>query len=144
MIQHQIDDELSLFTVSKTNRCYSSANDALYGENGKDNFRHEQNLIISENKVVLIMGCGHTGVVNIMEEAEKYKLDFCIGGFHLFNPFTKKTVSKELLNEMITEFRNIKILNFTPVIRTGKKAFDYLSRQMSNLHYLYCGESIEI
>ena len=43
---YKIDDELSLFTVSKTNKCYSSANDALYGENGKDNFRHEQNLII--------------------------------------------------------------------------------------------------
>ena len=40
----------------------------------KDNFRHEQNLIISENKVVLIMGCGHTGVVNIMEEAESINL----------------------------------------------------------------------
>lgn len=141
---YKIDDELSLFTVSKTNRCYSSANDALYGENGKDNFRHEQNLIISENKVVLIMGCGHTGVVNIMEEAEKYKPDFCIGGFHLFNPFTKKTVSKELLNEMITELQKYKDTEFYTCHCTGKKAFDYLSYQMSNLHYLYCGESIEI
>ncbi len=141
---YKIDDELSLFTVSKTNKCYSSANDALYGENGKDNFRHEQNLIISENKVVLIMGCGHTGVVNIMEEAEKYKPDFCIGGFHLFNPFTKKTVSKELLNEMITELQKYKDTEFYTCHCTGKKAFDYLSHQMSNLHYLYCGESIEI
>ena len=91
---YKIDDELSLFTVSKTNKCYSSANDALYDENGKDNFRHEQNLIILENKVVLIMGCGHTGVVNIMEEAEKYKPDFCIGGFHLFNPFSVKRIVK--------------------------------------------------
>ena len=67
------------------------------------------------------MGCGHTGVVNIMEEAEKYKPDFCIGGFHLFNPFTKKTVSKELLNEMITELQKYKDTNFTPVIVQAKK-----------------------
>ena len=101
-------------------------------------------MIILENKVVLIMGCGHTGVVNIMEEAEKYKPDFCIGGFHLFNPFTKKTVSKELLNEMITELQKYKDTEFYTCHCTGKKAFAYLSHQMSNLHYLYCGESIEI
>ena len=140
----KIDDELSLFTVSKTNKFYSPANNALYGENGKDNFRHEQNLIISENQVVLIMGCGHTGVVNIMEEAEKYKPDFCVGGFHLFNPLTKKTVSKELLNGIVTELQKYKDTEFYTCHCTGKKAFDYLSHQMSNMHYMSCGESVEI
>lgn len=45
---YKIDDELSLFTVSKTNKFYSPANKSLYDEKGKDTFRHEQNLIISE------------------------------------------------------------------------------------------------
>ena len=78
---YKIDDELSLFTVSKTNKFYSPANKSLYDEKGKDTFRHEQNLIISEKQAVLIMGCGHAGVVNIMQKAEKYRSCFCIGGF---------------------------------------------------------------
>ena len=52
---YKIDDELSLFTVSKTNKFYSPANKSLYDEKGKDTFRHEQNLIISEKQAVLIM-----------------------------------------------------------------------------------------
>ena len=39
---YKIDDELSLFTVSKTNKFYSPANKSLYDEKGKDTFRHEQ------------------------------------------------------------------------------------------------------
>ena len=70
---YKIDDELSLFTVSKTNKFYSPANKSLYDEKGKDTFRHEQNLIISEKQAVLIMGCGHAGVVNINAKAEKYR-----------------------------------------------------------------------
>ena len=38
---------------------------------GKDTFRHEQNLIISEKQAVLIMGCGHAGVVNIMQKSRE-------------------------------------------------------------------------
>ena len=65
-----IDEELTLFTVKDTKKCYSDANDALYTKSTKDNFSHEQNLIIQERQTALIMGCGHTGIVNIMEKAE--------------------------------------------------------------------------
>lgn len=34
----------------------------------KDDFSHEQNLLITENESVLIIGCGHAGVINIMEK----------------------------------------------------------------------------
>ena len=52
---YKIDDELSLFTVSKTDKFYSPANKNLSDEKEKDIFRHEQNLIISEKQAVLIM-----------------------------------------------------------------------------------------
>lgn len=48
---YKIDDELSLFTVRKTNKCYSPVNNALYDEKGKDTFAHEQNLLIEENQL---------------------------------------------------------------------------------------------
>ena len=89
---------------------------------GKDTFGHEQNLIISENQVVLIMGCGHAGVVNIMEAATEYQPYFCFGGFHLFNPITKKTVSKELLNGIVMELQKYKDTVFYTCHCTGEKA----------------------
>ena len=141
---YKIDEELSLFTVSKTNKFYSPANNALYDKKGKDTFVHEQNLIISENKVVVIMGCGHSSVVNIMEEAEKYQPHFCIGGFHLFNPLTKKTVSKELLNSIAMELQKYKDIEFYTCHCTGEKAYHYLSQQMDNMNYMSCGDVIEI
>lgn len=133
-----------LFTVSKTNKFYSPVNNALYGKKGKDTFEHEQNLIISENQVALIMGCGHAGVVNIMEVAKKYQPYVCIGGFHLFNPITNKSVSNELLNGIATELQKYKDMEFYTCHCTGKKAFYYLAQHMNNLHYMSCGDIIEI
>lgn len=141
---YKIDDELSLFTVTKTNKFYSPVNNALYDEKGKDTFAHEQNLIISENQIALIMGCGHAGVVNIMEEAKKYQPSFCIGGFHLFNPITKKSVSKELLNAIATELQRYKDTQFYTCHCTGEKAFYYLKEHMNNLHYMSCGDTVEV
>ena len=141
---YKIDDELSLFTVSKTDKFYSPANKNLYDEKGKDTFRHEQNLIISEKQAVLIMGCGHAGVVNIMQKAEKYRPCFCIGGFHLFNPFTRKSVSKELLDDIVMELQKYKDTKFYTCHCTGKTAFDYLSHHMNNIYYISCGETVEI
>ena len=118
--------------------------DTVIISHGKDQFRHEQNLVIFENQTALIMGCGHAGVINIMEEAKKYSPDLCVGGYHLFNPLTKKTVSTELLKDIATELQKYKDTEFYTCHCTGKKAFDYLSHQMSNMHYISCGESVEI
>lgn len=137
-----IDDELSLFTVSKTDRCHSQMNDVLYERDYKDTFSHEQNLIIAENKTALIMGCGHAGVVNIMDKASSYQPDLCVGGFHLFNPVSKKTVPAMLLDDIAAELQKYQNTEFYTCHCTGKKAFHYLSRKMKNLHYISCGERI--
>ncbi len=140
----QIDDELSLFTVKDAHKCHSPANDALYDRNGKDGFAHEQNLIIRENQPVLIMGCGHTGIVNIMNSAKSYQPKVCVGGFHLYNPLTKKVVPVALLNEIADALNQYENTRFYTCHCTGKKAFQYLSKQMPNLFYLSCGEVIDI
>lgn len=141
-----IDDELRLFTVkSRSDRFYSPANRVLYDERGQDAFGHEQNLIIAENKMVLIMGCGHSGVVNIMDVAAKYRPSLCVGGFHLFNPVTRKSVPESLLDDIAAELRG-KYADtlFYTCHCTGKPAFDYLARHMDNMHYIACGDTLEI
>ena len=141
---YQIDSELSLFVVPQTDKCYSSANDLLYTRDGKDNFTHEQNLIIRENRTALIMGCGHAGVVNILEKAKSFEPKICVGGYHLFNPLTKRTVSKTLLNEIANELSCYPDMLFYTCHCTGKKAYDYFHQRMKNMNYLSCGETIDI
>lgn len=55
-----------------------------------DTFSHEQNLIISEgDKNILISGCAHRGIINIIEQAIQLAgtpMDAVIGGFHLSCP----------------------------------------------------------
>ncbi len=141
---YQIDEELFLFTVREAGKCHSPANDVLYDKNGVDDFSHEQNLIITENQSILIMGCGHAGVVNILSRAESCQPKVCVGGFHLHNPVTKRVVPVALLNEISEALNRSKITKFYTCHCTGKKAFGYLSKQMPNLFYLSCGEVIDI
>lgn len=139
-----IDDELSLFIADTRDQCYSPVNDVLYEGRRKDAFEHEQNLIVSENKTVLFMGCGHAGVVNIMKKAEKFQPDYCIGGFHLFNPVSEETVSGQLLNDIGASLQKYQNTEFYTCHCTGRKAFDYLSHRMNNLHYFSCGKMMEL
>jgi len=140
---HQIDEELRLFIVTDKTKCHSKANDSLYEGDQRDEFRHEQNLIIQENQNVLIIGCGHTGVVNILEKAEKYQPKLCVGGYHLFNPATKRTVSEALLDDIAKELSQYADLKFYTCHCTGPKAFQYLSDKLLNMSYLHCGDMIE-
>ena len=139
----QIDDELRLFTVTDTSKCHSPANDCLLDPHGRDSFAHEQNLLITEgSSCVLVMGCGHAGVVNILEKAKPYDPQVCVGGFHLHNPIM--TVSPALLDEIAKVLRTCGNTRFYTCHCTGKKPFAYLKRQVPNLFYLSCGQTIDV
>ena len=101
-----------------------------------DTFRHEQYLMIEENNhKVLISGCSHNGILNIMETM---KPDVLVGGFH----FMKKSVEEvkapaDKLMEYDTKY-------FTCHC-TGLEQFDYMKRIMGDrLSYLSAGNMIEI
>lgn len=138
----RIDEELQLFTIKDRSRFYSEANEVLYGEKGKDDFAHEQNLMIFEEKPVLLMGCGHTGVVNILERAKEYKPEICIGGFHLCIPATGRMIPKTVLDGIAKELSQ-KELSYYTCHCTGQEAFAYLSEKMK-LKYLHGGEELNI
>lgn len=139
---YMIDDELMLFTVPNIKKYYSNANNALYTDTRKDDFSHEQNLMIFGDMNVLIMGCGHAGIVNILEKAIIFKPQVCVGGYHLWNPLTKKTVSDELLENIARELATHDIRYYTCHC-TGQKAYNYLLERLLNMNYLSCGETIE-
>lgn len=140
----RIDDELLLFTAQSTDEYSSPANSGLYSKNGKDDFSHEQNLIINENQTALIMGCGHVGVVNILERAKEYQPQICVGGYHLFNRITKKSAPNELLDAIAKELQGYSQTKFYTCHCTGLEVFQYLSKKTQNIFYFSCGETIEL
>ena len=87
------------------------------------------------------MGCGHTGVTNIMEKAAAFAPKVCIGGFHLYNPTTKKTVSDALLENIAAELSQYDT-DFYTCHCTGEEAFGYLSEKLRHMEYFSCGEAI--
>ena len=94
--QFLIDDELELFANVKGDKLSPSGNRDLFMKVDSsfmpDDFAHEQNLIIKEDeKTLLIAGCAHNGIVNIMEQFHTSNGNWpshVIGGFHLYNRST--------------------------------------------------------
>ena len=85
-----LDKELSLFGNVSGRKMWPAGNDLLF-EKGKDvyipdEFEHEQYLVVRErDELVLISGCAHKGIVNILERfKEIYNCDpaMVISGFH--------------------------------------------------------------
>lgn len=95
--QRVIDGELHLFSDIHTRELFSQSNNSLYEETetGRepDRFAHEQNLLIRSGGVsVLLAGCAHRGIVNVLRRAEEllgYTPDYVVAGFHLTNPGLK-------------------------------------------------------
>ena len=88
----RIDEELLLFS-DVTDTCgalRSSANLHERTAEGlvQDRFAHEMDLLITaEGKTVLVAGCAHLGIVNILRRGTErlgHAPDVTLGGFHLF------------------------------------------------------------
>lgn len=89
----RIDDELALFTVGKRRYPVPSTNDRILRKTGDgyeaDDFSHEQNLYVrSGGKKVLLTGCAHAGILNVLGEfirkfGRSELPQTVLGGFHL-------------------------------------------------------------
>ncbi|MHB8124058.1 MAG: MBL fold metallo-hydrolase [Desulfitobacteriaceae bacterium] len=116
-----IDDELELFSNIKGMRLNSSANQDLLMELGtslvQDDFAHEQNLIIKEDgKRLLIAGCAHNGIVNIIDNLSSVKNglpSYIIGGFHLYNRSAVKNEDLALVSQIGEYLKNTGSMYYT-------------------------------
>ena len=99
-----------------------------------DDFRHEQFLLAEEHGTrVLISGCSHKGILNLIEW---FRPDVLVGGFHLM-----KTAPGEDLEPFVRALGSCGAELFTCHC-TGRAQFDYLRERMDNLYYLSVGERI--
>ncbi len=145
-----IDRELELFSHVEAQRLVPSFNANLLMIDGdafvRDDFSHEQNLVIRENgKTMLIAGCAHAGIVNIVDQfkADNGCLpDFVIGGFHLYNHGTKHNEAANIVDEIGHILLDTHAQYFTCHC-TGKESFTRLQSVMQEqIHYLSTGEQL--
>lgn len=143
----RIDDELSLDSFNGEERPFPSHGEGLLmmceGQPVQDEFRHEQYLSIRETgrgRHVVISGCSHKGVLNILGWTEP---DVLIGGFH-FMGLDPQGAGREELERAALALAGHKAVCWTCHC-TGKKPFDWLKERLGDrLHYLAGGMSIEI
>jgi 7,8-dihydropterin-6-yl-methyl-4-(beta-D-ribofuranosyl)aminobenzene 5'-phosphate synthase len=147
-----IDEELELFSGVKGDRLNPSGNRDLLVEAGAelipDDFVHEQNLLIKEaENTVLIAGCAHKGIVNILEHcrtAKGYWPSLVIGGFHLNNPAAGRDEDPAVVAEIGNYLKQTQKKFYTGHC-TGINPFNQLKSIMGDqLEYLATGTEIII
>lgn len=147
-----IDEELMLFSGVIPGEYPMKSNQVLFAKRqGKlltDDFCHEQNLVITAGKQrVLISGCSHAGIVSIQSKAEALtarKIETVVGGFHLYNPPTKRYESTELMAAVAAALKE-KDSTYYTCHCTGMRAYGRMKETMGErLQYLSVGKSIEL
>ena len=105
-----------------------------------EDFRHEQYLLLRENnKSILISGCSHKGVKNLVSW---FRPDVLVGGFHFFK-IPLAASGKQRLSDA-AEFLNGFPTEYITCHCTGVEQFEYLATQMPRLRYLTTGEILNI
>lgn len=149
---HDIDGDMKLFSGINGKRFIPSGNTDLFMKVGdafvQDDFAHEQNLIISTSgKTLLIAGCAHNGIINIINQfkAEKGCLpDYVIGGFHLYNHGTKQNEAPDLVDE-IGKFLLETHAQYYTCHCTGIESYNRLKAVMGeDIDYISTGNQLTI
>lgn len=147
-----IDGNLSVFSHVLGERFFPTGNQALYTSVGTslilDDFSHEQNLVVRENgRILLVVGCAHRGIVNILESYHQRYGGFpthVIGGFHLYNHSTGKAEEPETLDSIATYLLSTGA-DFHTCHCTGEVAYHHLKTRMGErMGYISTGMELRI
>jgi 7,8-dihydropterin-6-yl-methyl-4-(beta-D-ribofuranosyl)aminobenzene 5'-phosphate synthase len=113
-----------------------------------DTFSHEQNLVINQGgKNVLISGCSHRGIINIIEQAIQLAgapMDAVIGGFHLSTPSNGTTEPDETIEAIAKALLAWPTRYFTCHC-TGLEAYEKLRILMGDqIRYIQAGAELTL
>ena len=147
-----IDENIEVFSRVKSKRFFPSCNVTLLMKHGDDfvpdDFAHEQNLVIrSSGKTMLIAGCAHKGIVNIVD-ACKDRLgqypDYVVGGFHLSGSRENRSEAPDGV-DAIGEYLASTPSQYFTCHCTGMESFQRLKRILGEkIRYLPTGDRITI
>ena len=137
-----IDGELELVTGNAVIPPSVIKNYGLTMENGlPEDFRHEQVLLIHDSgRKILLGGCAHKGILNLMEWLRP---DIVVSGFHFkaLDPAGDGRASLEAAALRLLDFPS----TYYTCHCTGEAQFALLKERMGDrLHYLAGGQTISI
>ncbi len=137
----KLSDTLTIFTNFSKQGFIPDGNKNLFRQTSdndliQDEFSHELALLVCEGETsVLFTGCAHSGISNmvntVLERTGLDHIDYVIGGFHLFNPLTKKTESETRLAEIVKELNRFTHTRFYTGHCTGPDAAAFLKKSLS-------------
>lgn len=145
----KIDAELSLFTGITGRRFWPQSNLGLSmrvdGENMQDEFAHEQCLVIQEEKNLLVSGCAHNGILNILDRYRKIyggSPDIVISGFHMMKRSDYTEEEKSVIRQTAWALKEGNTVFYTGHC-TGQKAIDLMKLVLGDrLIQIHCGMEI--
>ena len=150
--EREIDSELSVFSRVTARRKWPKSNLTLKRktENGfvQDSFDHEQYIVVkSEGKRILISGCAHNGILNILDRFRKLhgcNPDVVISGFHMIKKTGYEADETELIRDVAKELRGMDTRFYTGHC-TGIPAFEILREIMGEqVRYMHSGDRVVI
>ncbi len=145
---YTIDDELSLFVVDKRIVEVPFTNSRLKVKRGgqyfQDDFAHEQALVVkSAGKSILLSGCAHNGIINILGEySRKYGSypDAAISGFHLVKKTDYSDTEMQEIIQTAVELKKYPTQFFTCHC-TGLIAYEIMKEYLGEkLKYIHTGQ----
>ena len=138
-----VDDELELFSHNLTPRPYPTDTAGLcMARMAPENFRHEQYLLVHEGeRRILISGCSHKGVRNVLAWFRPHVL---IGGFHL-SKLAVDGEGAEALQQIAKDLAAADTAYYTCHC-TGSAQYAFLKQQLGEerISYLSCGDTVTV
>jgi 7,8-dihydropterin-6-yl-methyl-4-(beta-D-ribofuranosyl)aminobenzene 5'-phosphate synthase len=147
-----IDEGLELFSNVTAKWSMPSMNKDLLMVKGiallPDDFTHEQSLIITEAGVsLLVAGCAHTGMMNILESVHTMQNSFptyVIGGFHLYS-YSRNTCEDLAEIKQLGEYLQISDAKFYTCHCTGLEPYGILKAIIrEKIEYLATGSQLTL
>lgn len=147
----QVDEELFLFSGVTGRKLWSGGNRELMRQKADgmfvpDDFAHEQCLVVScEGKRILLSGCAHNGVLNILERYRKMfdnAPDVMISGFHMMK---KQGYASEDWEGIVETARQLQKLptSFYTGHCTGIEPYEKMKEILGEqLNYVHSGEEV--
>lgn len=142
---------MTLFANVQGDCCSPVGNRLLYGPSPQehDSFCHEQSLIIEEDeKVVLLAGCAHRGIINILRAATAVigKVPtHVLAGMHLVKSGLIAADEEAFIVTLAAELREYRDTHFYTMHCTGETQFARLKSLLhSQIEYLSCGQRVTL
>jgi 7,8-dihydropterin-6-yl-methyl-4-(beta-D-ribofuranosyl)aminobenzene 5'-phosphate synthase len=151
--EYEIEPGIALFSVPDICLPMPLGNRTLFGRTNDgnyipDDFLHEQNVLIQKEGVsLLIAGCAHRGIPNILNWVnERFKIhpQYIIGGFHLSHYSDHGTDGRNQLQQFTEYLKRSGAMCYTGHC-TGIGAYLKLKKILGDrIEYAYAGRVINI